>query len=141
MQRSFDEGLPSHGTSSRRHRFFYQIRNAYPLDEMMSMEPTHYMYLAVPPRKTFVFDATPAEQDILAQHFAYMEELARRGTLVLTGPSLDGEFGVAIFEATQHDQAQAIVGEDPAIIAGMFTARLHPLKIGFLRGQSGPVEA
>jgi uncharacterized protein YciI len=105
------------------------------------LEPTHFMYLAIPPRPTFVFDATPSEQEILAGHFAYMDQMAERGILVLTGPSLDGEFGVAIFAATQQDEAQAIVDADPAIIAGLFTARLHPLKLGFLRGQPSSADA
>jgi uncharacterized protein YciI len=54
------------------------------------MQPTHFLYLATPPRPTFVLDATPAEYEILNRHFAYMQQLADQGKLLLTGPTLDG---------------------------------------------------
>lgn len=93
------------------------------------METTHFLYLAAPPRDTFVFDATPAEYEILNQHFAFMDEVRSHGKLVLTGPALDGFGGVAIFKVTERAEAEALVASDPAIIEGLFTATLHPLCI------------
>ncbi len=91
------------------------------------METIHFLYLAAPPRSTFVFDATPEEYEILNRHFAFMDEVRKRGQLLLTGPALDGFGGVAIFKVTELAEAQALVASDPAIIAGLFTATLHPL--------------
>lgn len=94
------------------------------------METTHFLYLAKPPRNTFVFDATPAEYEILNRHFAFMDDVRSRGKLVLTGPALDGFGGVAIFKVTERAEAEALVATDPAIVAGLFTATLHPLCVG-----------
>lgn len=94
------------------------------------METTHFLYLAAPPRSTFVFDATPAEYEILNRHFAFMDEVRDKGKLLLTGPALDGFGGIAIFKVTDRAEAEALVASDPAIKAGLFTATLHPLCVG-----------
>jgi len=94
------------------------------------MEPTHFLYLATPPRKSFVHDATPEEYEILHKHFAFMESVRQRGKLVLTGPALDGSYGIAIFKVTTMAEAEALVAEDPAVQAGLFGYTLHPLSVG-----------
>jgi uncharacterized protein YciI len=94
------------------------------------MNPTHYLYLATPPRQSFVADATPEEYQILGQHFAYMDQVRERGQLLLTGPALDGSWGVAIFKVTTQEEAEALMRADPAIQVGLFTGKVHPLAIG-----------
>jgi uncharacterized protein YciI len=94
------------------------------------MQPTHFLYLATPPRPTFVLDATPAEYEILNRHFAYMQQLADQGKLLLTGPTLDGKYGVAILSVTTQEEAQTLVDADPAVVAGLFQPNLHPLAVG-----------
>jgi uncharacterized protein len=94
------------------------------------MEPTHFLYLAKPPRESFVHDATPEEYQVLHQHFAFMEDVRGRGQLVLTGPALDGSCGIAIFKVTTQEEAEALAREDPAVRAGLFTWTVHPLAVG-----------
>ena len=94
------------------------------------MKPTHYLYLATPPRPSFVADATAEEYEILGRHFAYMDEVRDRGQLLLTGPALDGSWGVAIFKVTTMEEAETLMRADPAIAAGLFTGKVHPLAIG-----------
>jgi uncharacterized protein len=96
------------------------------------LETTHFLYLALPPRPTFVHDATPDEYAVLEQHFAYMRTLAESGKLLLTGPTLDGAYGVAILKVTEAADADALVRADPAVAAGLFEPRLHPLSVGIL---------
>ena len=94
------------------------------------MEPTHYLYLALPPRPSFVMDATPAEYETLGRHFAYMDRLQAEGKLMLTGPTLDGAYGLAIFKVTDAAEAEALAGNDPAVIEGLFRPNIHPVKLG-----------
>lgn len=54
------------------------------------MEPTHFLYLIHPPRPTFVMDMTAEEREVVGRHFAYLQDLANRGKLLLAGPCLDG---------------------------------------------------
>lgn len=93
------------------------------------MDTTHFLYLAAPPRSTFVFDATPEEYQILHRHFAFMDDVRHRGKLLLTGPCLDGFGGVAIFKVTDEAEAAALMASDPAIQAGLFTGTLHPMSV------------
>jgi uncharacterized protein len=97
------------------------------------MNPTHFLYLALPPRKTFVHDATPREYEVLERHFAYMRELAHAGKLLLSGPTLDGEYGVAILKVTDAEEAEAIVRGDPAVTGGLFEPHVHPMAVGILK--------
>lgn len=94
------------------------------------MEPTHFLYLALPPRPSFVTDATPAEHAVLERHFAYLDTLRAMQKLLLAGPTLDGAYGVAILKVTDLDEAEALIRDDPAVSEGLFTPRLHPLSIG-----------
>lgn len=94
------------------------------------METTHYLYIAKPPRASFVHDATEAEYQVIHRHFAFMDQVRAEGKLVLTGPALDGSGGIALFKVTTLAEAEALVARDPAVQAGLFTPSLHPFSIG-----------
>ncbi len=94
------------------------------------MDPTHYLYLATPPRPTFVADASDEERAILQRHFAYLDEQRAAGRLLLAGPALDGAYGVAILKVTTASEAEAFVAADPAVREGLFRPALHPLALG-----------
>ena len=94
------------------------------------MEITHYLYLALPPRPSFVTDATPEEGAVMERHFAYLAELQAAGKLLLAGPALDGAFGVAILKVSEAGEAEALVRGDPAVESGLFSPRLHALSLG-----------
>jgi uncharacterized protein YciI len=96
------------------------------------MEPTHFLYLAHPPRPSFIFDKTPDEDAILGRHFAWMGQLLAEGKLLLTGPCLDGAYGVAILKLTDPVVAEETVKGDPAVREGLFKPELHPLYIGMM---------
>jgi uncharacterized protein YciI len=96
------------------------------------METTHFLYLARPPRSTFVVDATPSEMEVIGRHFAFLQELLDQGKLLLTGPTLDGAYGVAILKITAQAEAEEIVRQDPAVTAGLFRPELHPMHVGLM---------
>ena len=41
-------------------------------------------------------------------------------------------WGVAILKVTEPDEAEAIVRNDPAVLAGLFEPRIHPMSVGIL---------
>jgi len=49
-----------------------------------------------------------------------------RSTLPKTG---DKTFGIAIFEAADEAAARKFMEEDPAVVAGVMTAELHPFSV------------
>jgi uncharacterized protein YciI len=82
-----------------------------------------------------VESATPREQDLVGEHFAYLVELRDRGVLILAGRTQEnpGTFGLAIFEAPDEASARSVMEDDPAVRAGVFAATLHPYAVAVAR--------
>ncbi|MFB7891309.1 YciI family protein [Microbacterium sp. NPDC056044] len=94
-----------------------------------------WLYRIVPTRPDMVVDATPDEQRIVGEHFAYLVALRDRGTLILAGRTQEasGTFGITIFEADDEAAARGVMNADPAVAAGVFAASLHPYRIAVAR--------
>ena len=67
-----------------------------------------------------------------AAPFAYLRGLADEGKLLLAGPTLDGANGVAILKLTKAEDVDAVIRNDPAVVAGLFEARVRPMLAGIL---------
>ncbi len=71
-------------------------------------------------------DPTPEEAQAASDHFAYYQQLHESGSLILAGRTQEPpHVGIMIFEAESKSDAESIVKQDPAIIAGVFTARVQ----------------
>ncbi len=97
------------------------------------MNPTHFLYLIVPPRPTFVFDATEAEFAIMSTHQKYLAEACERALVIMAGPTLDGVWGVTILNTSDLAVAEAFSRDDPAVSSGLMTAQLHLWKASIRR--------
>lgn len=76
--------------------------------------------------------ATPAEQGITAEHFAYLTNLHEKGVVIFVGRTLTTDehtMGLAVFRADSEDGAREIMNNDPAVKKGLMTATLYPFKI------------
>jgi len=75
----------------------------------------------VPPRPTFPFDITEAEGKAMADHAVYWRKLAADGHAIAVGPVFDskGPFGLAIVEAENEAEAEALAAADPVIEASL----------------------
>lgn len=77
---------------------------------------------------------TDAERDLLQQthlaHLGHLKDLVVSGKAVTAGPFTDGTGGIIIIKgsAMTFDEAQAIMENDPAVIAKRFVIQIHPLK-------------
>lgn len=74
-------------------------------------------------------ERTPMPEDVFAQHMTYMNRHYASGVYKLGGPITDGGRirGMIIMEAADRAAARAIVGNDPAVLAGVFAAEVHPM--------------
>ena len=73
---------------------------------------------------------------MIGRHLASFKEAIERGQLILAGRTLepgDKTFGVAIFEAKDETAARAFMESDPAVVAGLMTAKLHPFAVALQR--------
>jgi uncharacterized protein YciI len=103
------------------------------------MEPTHFLYLLVPPRPTFVRDADPREREIMARHAAYLGAARDRGFLLMAGPTLDGAWGVGVLQTRNAAEAEAFRDADPAVTSGLMEGRLHPWSASITRLPGTPL--
>jgi uncharacterized protein YciI len=96
---------------------------------------TQYLYRVRPARAGFLAAPTAEESARVSEHFAYLKDLARRGTVLLAGRTQNEDettFGIVLFEADTMDQAEAIMHQDPAVRSGVFQAELFPYEIALV---------
>ena len=96
-----------------------------------------YMYVVRPARVAMVTSGpTEAEMPALQGHVAYLQQLTRDGVLLLGGRTQNNDaetMGIVIFQAKSDEEAAAIMNNDPAVKAGVFTGKVYPYKIAFGR--------
>lgn len=95
-----------------------------------------YLYRIQPTRPVMLIEgATLREQEIIAQHFDYLEALTRQRVLLLAGRTLNTDetsFGIVIFKAEAEAAAREIVNNDPAVKLGVMKAELFPYRIALM---------
>jgi uncharacterized protein len=75
---------------------------------------------------------TESEQAIVAEHFAYLQNLNAQGVIIFVGRTLnidENAMGLAVFRAESEDAARRIMNDDPAVKKGVMTAALYPFKV------------
>ncbi len=73
-----------------------------------------------------------SEQAVVAEHFAYLQDLNAQGVIILVGRTLNTDenaMGLAVFRAESEDAARQIMNGDPAVKKGVMTATLYPFKV------------
>ena len=75
--------------------------------------------------------ATPDEQALAAQHWAYSQQLLAQGTLVFAGRTSNRDpttFAFAVIRASSPDVARALAEQDPAVAGGVFATEVYPFQ-------------
>lgn len=74
-----------------------------------------------PPRPTFPFDATEAENAAMGEHGAYIRQLAADGVVIAAGPVFDpaGAWGLAVVEVADETAADELAASDPVVRSGL----------------------
>lgn len=100
-------------------------------------KPKQYLYLLrVAPALQDESKWTEQHKAATGRHFQRLSKAAESGQLILAGKtseSLDKTFGLVIFEAENDAAAQAFMEADPAVVAGVMTATLHPYAVALQR--------
>lgn len=106
---------------------------------MPEQQRKQFIYTIEPTRPELATDPdawTEEENQIAAQHFAYLKQATEEGTVILAGRSPDGVGpAVVIFEASSEDQARQFMENDPFMASGLMHAKLHPFRAALLRGE------
>ena len=79
---------------------------------------------------------TKEDNAALDRHFIRFQEATKAGQLILAGRTKepgDKTFGIAIFRASDEAAAQKFMESDPAVVAKLMTAELHPFAVAMQR--------
>jgi uncharacterized protein len=74
---------------------------------------------------------THAELAVAAEHWTYSQQLLAAGVMIFAGRTMsptDDSFALCVIRASSEPEARAFMDGDPAVMAGMFTARLFPFQ-------------
>ncbi len=79
---------------------------------------------------------TQADNDAVSRHFARLSAATKAGQVIFAGKTsepLETTFGLVVFEAESPEAARQFMEADPAVIAGVMTATLHPYALALQR--------
>jgi uncharacterized protein YciI len=106
-------------------------------EESKADKPRQFIYvLRLVPRLHSDSAWTKEDNMALSRHFTRFQHAIETGELILAGRTKepgDKTFGIAIFEATDEAAARAFMESDPAVVAGLMTAELHPFAVALKR--------
>ena len=102
-------------------------------------KPQQYLYmLRVAPLLQDESKWTDKHKAAAVKHFERLKKAAAEGKVILAGRTtepLDKTFGLVVFEADSEAAARAFMETDPAVVAGVMTATLHPYSVALQRKQ------
>jgi uncharacterized protein len=119
--------------------FFAAALAATPLPAQAQAAPKvqQYLYLLrVAPALHDQARWTAADNDAVSRHFARLSAAAKTGQVIFAGRTtepLDTTFGLVVFEAESVEAAREFMESDPAVVAGVMTATLHPYALALQR--------
>jgi uncharacterized protein len=100
-------------------------------------KPQQFLYvLRLVPRLHADAAWTEADNAAVSRHFAHLQQATAAGRVILAGRTTepgDRTFGLVIFEAVDEDDARRFMAADPAVVAGVMTATLHPYAVALQR--------
>ena len=100
-------------------------------------KPKQFIYvLRLVPRLYSDAAWTKEDEMALSRHFTRFKHAIETGELILAGRTSepgDKTFGIAIFEAKDEAAARKFMESDPAVVAGLMTAELHPFAVALER--------
>jgi uncharacterized protein YciI len=79
---------------------------------------------------------TKEDNAALEKHIIRFNEATKSGQLILAGRTKepgDKTFGIAIFRASDEAAAKKFMESDPAVVAKLMTAELHPFAVAMQR--------
>jgi uncharacterized protein len=96
-------------------------------------KPKQFIYvLRLVPRLYDNKNWTKEDNAALDRHFTRFQEAAKSGQLILAGRTKepgDKTFGIAIFRVSDEAAAKKFMESDPAVVAKLMTAELHPFYV------------
>jgi uncharacterized protein YciI len=93
---------------------------------------TLFLFRLNPPRADFAQTMTAEEQDAMAGHMGYWQQLLAEGKVLVYGPVADpeGVWGMGVLRAADRAEVLMIGERDPSIAAGINTFEVFEIMGG-----------
>lgn len=72
---------------------------------------------------------SPQTEDRVSEHFEYLQDLHKKGILIMAGRFSEVLIGLVMLETSTREEAVEIMKNDPAVKSGIFHAELYPWRI------------
>jgi len=94
-----------------------------------------FLFRLIPPRADFAQTMTAEEQQAMADHMEYWQQLLQDGRVVVYGPVADpeGVWGLGVLRARDRGEVLEIGERDPSVVAGINTFEVFEI----MGGQTG----
>lgn len=103
----------------------------------VAAKPQQFVYmLRVAPHLHDEAKWSEKDKAATSRHFERLKKATADGKVILAGRTteqLDKTFGLVVFEAESENAARAFMQADPAVVAGVMTATLHPYSVALQR--------
>jgi uncharacterized protein YciI len=82
-----------------------------------------FLFRLIPPRADFAQTMSEAEQQAMAAHMQYWQQMLDDGRVLVYGPVADpeGVWGMGVVRAESQQEALLMGGEDPVVAQGVCT--------------------
>ncbi len=88
-----------------------------------------FIYVVRPGRERFRETVSDAEMEVIGEHFMYIKRAFDAGQVKMVGRCEDAAFGLVIFDAANINAAEGFAGNDPAVVAGVFSAEVREFRV------------
>jgi uncharacterized protein len=106
----------------------------------MTPQTKQFVYvLRLVPRLYDDYAWTKEDTAAVTAHFNRLKSAVETGEVIFAGRTLespDKVFGLVVFEAKDEETAAEFMKDDPAVAAGVMTAKLHPFRVVFTHKDS-----
>lgn len=104
------------------------------------MSDALFLFRLIPPRADFAQTMTDAEQQAMAQHMTYWQQLLADGQVVVYGPVADpeGVWGLGVLRVRDRAEALAIGAADPSVVVGVNSFEVLEIPGGVTGAASQP---
>ena len=92
----------------------------------------HYFVRLLGRRPGWPEDMTPAEEEIMAEHFEYLKQLVAEKRVVMAGPVWKPTFGLMILRVDSDAEARGIIAEEPSVKKGLHDFEIQEMVLSLL---------
>ncbi len=103
-----------------------------PVEEPAMPKYKEYLGKLIGLRPGWPDDMTPDEEKVMSRHFIYLKDLVDKKKVLMAGPCFGDKFGLVVLRTADENEANAIMKNDPSVMAGLHRYELHEMAVSLM---------